>query len=178
MGTPCNLTGSTDYAPRHVPFLYYTNVQQDTSRCMSHVVDYSNFTTDLAGTLPQFAFISPNLTDDMHGTSFLTPQTTDINNGDKWLMANIPTITTSSAFQNGGLLVIVWDEDDGSGGLTGTDDPIALFVMSPYAKTGKYTSPTHADHYSLLATVEDGLGLARLGNAMTAQPLTDFFPAQ
>jgi hypothetical protein len=36
----------------------------------------------------------------------------------------------------------------------------------------------HADHYSLLATFEDGLGVPRLGNAITAAPLSDYFPAQ
>jgi hypothetical protein len=37
---------------------------------------------------------------------------------------------------------------------------------------------TKYDHYSLLATIEDGLALSRLGAAAQATPLTDFFPAQ
>jgi hypothetical protein len=41
----------------------------------------------------------------------------------------------------------VWDEDDLSGTLA-KDDPIPLFVLSPYAKTGGYASPNHADHYA------------------------------
>jgi len=36
----------------------------------------------------------------------------------------------SAAYAQGGLLVVVWDEDDGSGGLSGTDDPAPIFVMS------------------------------------------------
>jgi acid phosphatase len=176
MGTPCNLTGTTDYAPRHVPFVYYQNLQSNSTRCNSHVVDYGAFSTDLASP-PSFVFVAPNLTDDMHGTSFLVSQTTDMNNGDKWLAANVPAITGSNAFKQGGILIIVWDEDDGSGGLTGADDPIPIFVLSPFAKSGGYKMTTHADHYALLATIEDGLALPRLGSAANAQPITDFFPA-
>jgi phospholipase C len=175
MNTACNLTASTDFVPRHVPFLYYKNVQEDSTRCTAHVVDYSKLAADLSGTLPSFVFIAPNLTDDMHGTWPLSPT---ISAGDTWLMKNVPTITGSAAYKQGGLLVIVWDEDDSSGGFGGTtDDPIPMFVMSPYAKT-KYMSSTKADHYALLATIEDGLALTRLGSAMNATPLTDFFPAQ
>ena len=83
----------------------------------------------------------------------------------------------SPAYQDGGLIVIVWDEDDDSGGITGTDDPIGMFIISPYAKTN-FPSGVTADHYSLLATIEDGLGVGRLGQASGATPLTDFFPNQ
>jgi hypothetical protein len=38
-------------------------------------------------------------------------------------------------------------------------------------------SSVMANHYSLLATFEDGLGLPRLGSAVTATPLADYFPA-
>ena len=70
----------------------------------------------------------------------------------------------------------MWDEDDSSGGIGGTtDDPVGILVFSPYAKSGGYSSKTHSDHYSLLATFEDGLDLGRIGKAASAQPLTDFF---
>jgi hypothetical protein len=180
MGSACNLKGTTDYVPRHVPFLYYQNVQSNASRCSSHVIDYKMFAGDLGGTVPSFAFIAPNLTDDMHGTMLFMSQTTNMHNGDKWLSTNVPAITGSNAFKQGGLLIIVWDEDDGSGGLTQTDDPIGMFVLSPLAKSSGFNSATKVDHYALLATIEDGLALAapKLGAAANATPLVDFFPAQ
>jgi hypothetical protein len=49
--------------------------------------------------------------------------------------------------------------------------------MSPYAKGNGYVSATKGDHYALLATIEDGLGVGRLGSAMGATPLVDYFPA-
>ena len=88
----------------------------------------------------------------------------------------MPAIVNSKAFTDGGLLVIVWDEDDLSG-VIAPDDPIPIFVLSPFAKKN-FASAVKADHYALLATIEDGLGLGRLGKAAQAQPLADYFPAQ
>jgi hypothetical protein len=183
MGSACNTNTSGAYAARHVPFLYYDNVQSNTTRCNNHIVDYSVLAGDLTGTTPNLAFIAPDLNNDMHGTGILQSGT-DVGMGDTWLhdnvgapwlMNNTGKITDSAAFKAGGVVFIVWDEDDLSGTLS-KDDPIPLFVISPFAKTGGYNSVGHADHYALLATIQDGLGLKpRLGGAGGAATLGDFF---
>ena len=180
MGSACNLTASGSYAPKHVPFLYYQDIQSDAARCSQHDVDYGSFAADLAAGPPRFSFITPNLTDDMHDPACPQAGSQNLQNGDSWLQANVPAILASPAFGSEGLTVIVWDEDDCSGFSFGgtTDDPIGLFVISPLAKGAGYVSAVHADHYSLLATIEDGLGLPRLGKAAQATPLTDFFPSK
>jgi hypothetical protein len=179
MGAPCNLTDdtSTNYAVRHVPFLYYDDVQTDTTRCSSHVVDYASFDPTTA---PNLTYIAPNLIHDMHNP--IPAAQGNITSGDTWIGPTVATILASAAYKDGGLLVIVWDEDDGSGGITGSDDPVPIFVISPYAKHGGYMSAADMDHYSLLATIEDGLGLPRLGaagvpRATVADSLADYFPA-
>ncbi len=173
MGTPCNLTDSGNYAQRHVPFLYYDDIQTSAARCDAHVVDFSNFSV---ASPAAFNFIAPNLIDDMHNPDPTT--SVNIPDGDAWIGPQVAAITASAAYKSGGLLVVVWDEDDGSGGVLGTtDDPIGIFVISPYAKSGGYVSAVMANHYSLLATIEDGFGMSRLGSAATATPLTDYFPA-
>jgi hypothetical protein len=178
MGTPCNLVdnSNTNYAVRHVPFLYYDDVQGDASRCMTHVVDYSSFQPASA---PQFTFIAPNLIDDMHSPVPATQG--NITSGDTWIGPVVAEIVASSGYADGGLFVIVWDEDDDSGGITGTNDAVPIYVLSPYAKSGGYISAATLDHYSLLATIEDGFNLPRLANAGipragTADTLADFFP--
>ncbi len=173
MGTPCNKTSAGAYATRHVPFLYYDGVQTSAARCASHVVDYAALAGDM-GAPPSLAFIAPNLTNDMHDP--FPANATNFANGDAWLSTHAKAILESAAYKAGGLLVIVWDEDDNSG-IPAADDPVPIFVMSPYAKTG-YASATKADHYSLLATIEDGLGVGRLGKAAQATPLADYFPAK
>ena len=122
-----------------------------------------------------FNFIAPNLVSDMHDPFPAGAQ--NYANGDKWLSQQIPPILASAAYKKGGLVVIVWDEDDLSGVLA-PDDPIPLFVLSPLAKQDGFVSMVHADHYALLATIEDALGVPRLGAAASATPLVDYFPAQ
>jgi hypothetical protein len=176
MGTPCNLTGAGEYAPRHVPFIYFGPFVADSARCADHVVDYAGFAADLAAPRT-FSFISPNLVSDMHDPVPAGAQ--NYANGDAWLAAALPPILARPEMQPGGrgLLVVVWDEDDLSG-IFAPDDPIPMYVISPLAKSGGYLSTVKADHYALLATFEDGLGLPRLGSAQAATPLQDFFPAQ
>jgi acid phosphatase len=174
MGTACNTTDASPYAVRHIPFLYYGDVLNNSTSgyCASHVVDYSDFAGDLAGTPAVFSIISPNLSDDMHGTGLLQTST-DITNGDTWLSNNVPAILSSPGFTDDGVLFIVWDE--GTDSLSYNDVP--FYLLSPLAKTD-YVSSVAANHYSLLATIQDGLNLTpRLGSASGATPLADFFPA-
>ena len=79
MGTPCNLVNAGNYAVRHNPFLYYSQIQT-TSRCTAHCVDYTKFDPSSP---PVFTYIAPNLIDDMH-------------NPDPTTSANIPTETNGS----------------------------------------------------------------------------------
>jgi hypothetical protein len=175
MGTPCNTTSTGSYATKHVPFLYYSQITGDTARCAAHVVDFSEFAPDLASGPRRFSFISPNLVHDMHDP--VPAGATNYANGDQWLAGAVPPILDSDAFKQGGLVVIVWDEDDLSG-LVHPDDPIPMYLMSPFAENGGFSFPDRADHYALLATIEDGLGLPRLGKAQIATPLAGFFPSK
>jgi hypothetical protein len=179
MGTACNVTDSGNYVARHNPFLYYNDVLT-TARCANSVVDYaSNFANDLANGPPTFSLIAPNLVDDMHNP--FPASSGNYANGDNWLSQQIPAILGSKAFAgNGvsaGIVFIVFDEDDLSGGLLqNTDNPIPFYFSTPLIPQGQPTSSsTHHDHYDLLATIEDGLNLPRIGNAVGAATLSEFF---
>jgi hypothetical protein len=157
MGQPCKLWTDDEYAPKHNPFLYFDDVNgwdgskvNATPRCIEHVVDYSQFDVDLkAGKLPRYVFITPNLNDDMHDGS--------IEQGDQWLAREVPKILGSEAFNNGGVLFLVWDE---GGGVVPGDDP-PMIAISPNAKPG-YTSKVSYDESSFLKTVEEILGVQAL----------------
>ena len=129
---------------------------------------YSDFSSALANaTLPTVSFVVPNLCNDMHGNS--TYCTTNlVALGDQWLQNNIPSYMTSSSGHNG-LLIVTWDEDDGT---LGNNNHIPTFFYGPHVKAG-YTSTTTINHYNLLRTLEDMYGLSALGNAATAAPITD-----
>lgn len=184
MGAACNLADddNTGYAVRHVPFLYYDGIQGKPDRCKAHVVDLLPGGVSTAPDAPAFQFVAPNLTHDGHDPVLPGFHSTNLTNIDTFIGPFVKTITDSASFQKGGLLVIVFDEDDNSGFPT-ADDPIPLIVISPFAKKS-YESKVKADHYTLLATIEDALALGgRLGQAGKpragmADTLSDFFPAQ
>lgn len=172
MGAPCNplgVDGGTLFAASHVPFLYYDDVFMNAGRCQQRVRDFADFAGDLAsppGTPVRFALVSPNVCNDMHSNC-----TGDaVKQGDTWLAAQVPAILATPGFAAGGrdALFIVGDELPAAQG-TG---PMPFVVVSPLAKAGATTPGTY-NHYSLLATLEDGLGLPRLGNSEGSATIAD-----
>ena len=109
----------------------------------------------------------------MHGDPSCPSSPSSIAQGDTWLSHEVPKILAAPGFMAGGkdVLFIVWDEQTGSTG--GASTPMLLIVISPLAKKGPSASAyTHA---SLLATVEDTFGVARLGDAASATPIVDMW---
>ena len=164
MPSPCYLTTSGSYAPKHNPFVYFDDIRTNTTRCTSHVVPFTALSGDLASaaTTPNFAFISPNLCNDMHDCSVST--------GDTWLKNHLPAILNSPACTvQTCLLALTWDEDDGNQG----NHVLTIFAGSG-AKTGGATSAASYTHYSLLRTVENIFGLpTQTSNDAGASPMTD-----
>jgi phospholipase C len=147
--------GCTDspypYALKHNPFAYYGG------RCPPNVVPLTTLDADLVQDPPRFAWITPDLCHDTHDCP--------VSSGDAWLKDYVGRIMASPAFQSGGVLFITWDETDGSG------DRVPALVLT--ATGGRRSSATRYDHYSMLATVEDLLGVPRLGASRAAVAMTD-----
>jgi hypothetical protein len=139
------------YALKHNPFAYYG------SACPPQVVPLTQFAPDMAGAVPQFVWITPNLCHDGHDCSSSV--------ADAWLSQTVPSILNSNAWQDGGMLVITWDEGEDSA------NSVLTLIVRPNPVTHQSAKPY--DHYSLLATIEDQLGVARLGQAAQATPMTD-----
>jgi hypothetical protein len=139
------------YALKHNPFAYYG------SACPPQVVPFTQFASDMAGNVPQFVWITPDLCHDGHDCSSSV--------ADAWLSQTVPTILNSNAWQEGGMLVITWDEGEDSA------NSVLTLIIRP--NPVNHNSARPYDHYSLLATIEDQLGVARLGQAAQATPMTD-----
>jgi phosphatidylinositol-3-phosphatase len=139
------------YVLHHNPFAYYGG------ECPANVVDAGQLDADLAGDTPRFSWIQPDVCHSTHSCP--------IEEGDQWLAQIVPRIAASKAWQEGGVLFITWDEDDGS-----ASNQVATLVVSPRVAT--HDGPGSFNHYSLLATIEDLLHVPRLGAAATAQPMT------
>ena len=183
-------TGSMNYADRHNPFIYFTDVIENQPRCDAHQRPFTDLSTDLAaGTLPAFAFITPDTCHDGHDNPCAGLTTGGLSAADAWLSNNLPPLLSYLAANNG-LLVINFDEAStpttgisptlsdiscpacaglGLGGRTGA------LLISPRLPQGSTVSTTY-DHYSLLRTIEDSFGISEhLNLATAATAMTDAF---
>jgi acid phosphatase len=169
---PCFLGPSAgNYVIRHNPFVYFRDIRDNTNRCQQ-VVPASQFSEDLqAGQLPDFAWITPNLQNDMHDGS--------VAQGDQWLAGFVPPILASDAWRQNGLLLITWDEGRGDkgccGGAVGGHTP--LLIITPDGKAG-YHSPDPVTPYGVLRTIEELWDLPYLGRTgePTVESLLDVWP--
>lgn len=161
MPKPCASANSGLYAVRHIPFVYYPDVRKNNAYCESHVVPYTQFASDLAGSaLPTYSVISPNICDDMHSCP--------VADGDSWLQRNVPAILSSPAFRSQrSLLVITFDEGNKASNV------VPCIFVGPAAKKA-FIATTSFSHYALLRTIEIELGLPPLtANDSGARPMTD-----
>jgi phospholipase C len=173
-GCNCPLANTNLYVPRHNPIVYFYDISNTnnaaSATCISAVRPYSQLAGDLQNnTVARFNWVVPNLCDDMHNGSGCST-TNKILNGDTWLSYNLPSILTSSAYTNNGLVVIVWDEGAGT-----SDGPIGCIVLSPLAKKN-YSNTIHYTHSSLLRTFQNIFNVRPyLRDAANATDLSDLF---
>jgi len=156
---------SGGYARKHNPLSFFSDVVNDSAQ-LKRLVPFTQFATDLAGdTLPNYAFVVPNLCNDAHDCSLET--------ADAWLQTNIAPLLASPSFQTGGLLVIVFDEADSDN--THGGGRIVWTAISPKAKRG-FTSATLYQHENTLRLMAEGLGLTSFpGAAANASNMAEFF---
>jgi acid phosphatase len=163
----CYLGGDTgNYARKHNVFALLSDVANDPSGQACNIVPFTQFATDLAnGTLPAFSNIVPDLCNDAHDCSLST--------ADDWLKTNIDPLIKSAAFQQDGLLIIVFDESGGDN--TNGGGKVAWVAVSPKSKPG-YQSTTTYQHQSTLRLILKGLGVTAFpGDAASAPDMDEFF---
>jgi hypothetical protein len=152
LGSGGCLDSPVPYDPGHNPFAYYGG------GCPANVVPLTLLAADLGGNTPLFSWITPDMCHDEHSC--------DVSVGDSWLRQTVGMITRSKAWTSNGVLFIVWDEDDGS-----AENRVLSLVVAPHQSHHASSQPY--THYSLLATIEDLLGVGRLGQAAGAKAMTD-----
>jgi phosphoesterase family protein len=169
MGTPCRLTSNGDYAPKHNPFVYFTDFQKSPI-CADRDVDYSNFAADLASNNFRYMWITPNLVSDGHDPT--GDPAGALRHCDDWMKQEVPKILASDGFKQGGVLFITWDEAEGRNGDDG--DLIPMIVLSPRVKQAGMTSGVAMTHGSYTATIEELFGLPKLATVATKATLMEF----
>jgi hypothetical protein len=157
--------GEHIYAKQHDPFMYFRDIRDRPARC-AHVVSLHPLATDLAGHLPRFAWITPDLCHDMHSCP--------IEDGDRWLRSWVPRILPRLGAD--GILIVVFDEGTSDAGccprsVAGGGGHVMAVIAGPGAGSGvRLRQPTN--HYSILRLIEDAWSLPRLHHAADARTPT------
>ncbi|ODA78304.1 hypothetical protein RJ55_05685 [Drechmeria coniospora] len=152
--------GSNDYVRKHNPAVLHDSITYreqglsqiknlsmiDTSRSMFH--------KDLeANTLPQWMFITPNMTSDGHDSSITT--------AGEWCRSFLEPLLTDKRFMDNTLVLITWDESETykrRNNVLG----ILLGDAVPEDLVATYDENFY-NHYSQIATVSANWGLPTLG---------------
>lgn len=148
-GSPACYAG--EYARKHVPWADFTNVPGSASK------PFSRFPAGRFDALPTVSFVIPDLCHDMHDCSVAA--------GDAWLSAHLNGYA-NWALTNNSVLILTWDEDDGSG----SSNQVVTIFAGQGVRPGRYA--TSITHYSVLRTIEQAYGLPPLGEAARAAPIT------
>jgi len=146
--TGCSASGG-DYARKHNPWVNFTNVPAASNQPLG------SFPSDYAQ-LPTVAFVVPNQQNDMHSGSIQT--------ADSWLQTQIDGYTQWAATHNS-LLIVTWDEDDGSAA-----NQILTIFSGAHVVPGQVTASI--THYDVLRTIENIYGLPYSANAGSAQTIS------
>ncbi|HEX3393070.1 MAG TPA: alkaline phosphatase family protein [Acidimicrobiales bacterium] len=171
MPGPCTLSPQGHYAVKHNPAAYYTGSGperngdgDDRAACEADDVALGTPTSGALAqaldgdTLPAFSLITPDLCHDTHDCGVAT--------GDTWLAGWLPRLVASPAYRSGTTAIFVaWDEST----------PMPSIVVSPHTVPGTVFAGA-MDHYSLLRTTEELLGIGDfLGHAARAPSLRPAF---
>jgi hypothetical protein len=172
------------YASKHNPFVYFSSVQEgiQPGSDLSNVAGFESaggLYSDLAsGSVPTYSFIAPNQCNDQHGRgnagafcnfdpndngtqAGLNPALMQL--GDVALRRIVTSIKQSPVWSHGqNAIVVVWDEDDYS--VSPTTNNVLVIVDTNYGSHG-VSSNTFYTHFSLLKSIEGGLGLPCLNHA-------------
>jgi len=140
-----------EYARKHAPWTDFSNVPGPASQ------PFSSFPGNDFARLPAVSFVVPNLCHDMHDCGTAA--------GDAWLRAHLGAYV-SWAMTHDSLLILTWDENDGSQG-----NQIATIFVGQMIRPGRYGE--RITHYNVLRTIEDAYGLRHDGHAAAARPITN-----
>jgi len=155
------------YYKRHSPWAFFTKAghpSQIVGDTHGYLLDddlnqpFSAFPSpDRYDELPTLAMVTPNVSDDMHGTGLGgSPERLAID-ADQWLGVNIlPLVDWASDPKNSTLVIITWDE--GGRHAHGDTNHIPTLFLGAMVKQG--VDVEHITHYDVLALIERFYGLA------------------
>ena len=188
--------GNQLYERKHNPFVSYLDVQTSASR-MANIVDFSQLDSDLAsGSVANYVWISPDQCNDMHGRGGTDPATDKCNfanendliqDGDAFLSSTVGKIMASPAWGGNSAIFITWDESDFPfNDVSGCCDAVpggghVVTLVISHSDHAARTSSVAYNHYSMLATIEQGWQIGCLAftcDSANVTPMSDLVGPQ
>jgi phosphatidylinositol-3-phosphatase len=168
--------GNAPYARDHNPFTYFSDVLNDSSQA-ANIVPLSQLAADLKnGTLPDYAMIIPDLSNDGHDCpqeAASCSDTAKLSAVDNWVQTNVGPLINSTALQNS-VLIYTWDESDINDTANGGGH-VATILVSPKVRQG-FQSTTVYQHQSALKLSMQLLGVNDFPGAAAGAPdMSEFF---
>jgi hypothetical protein len=148
---------SANYVRKHNPFISYTNIRTNPSRC-AKIVDATEFDRDVQnGTLPNYAFYVPDMKNDGHNTGVAF--------ANDWYDQKFSPLFNDPSFMKDTIIISTFDESGPS-----FKNQIYTSIVGGPVKIGSYSNAV--THYSLLQMIEDNWSLGNLGREdATATPM-------
>src|SRR5216117_913134 len=180
----CDNTYHEPYTLEHNPFVGFTDILNNPTRCSNIVlanptgctVTDCSLVNDLnSASAPSFMWLTPNNCNNMHGFTGICPSSVSF--GDGYLKSLIPNILSSTTFTTQrSALFVVFDEGNGFCPLNGGSEDCVYAVWAGRLAKASYGTTNLYNHYSWTRTVEVNWNLPRLtSNDGSATPMTEFF---
>jgi phospholipase C len=146
-------TGANDYVRKHNPLMSYDSVTSDLNR-LAKSKNFTMFYEDLNNNkLPQWMFITPNMTNNGHDTSITV--------AGAWTRSFLEPLLSNENFLNNTLVALTFDETES---YFIPNVVFTLLLGDAVAEDKKNTTDDTAyNHYSIMSTVEQNWDLGNLG---------------
>ncbi|KAN0106188.1 phosphoesterase [Hyaloscypha variabilis] len=146
-------TGANDYVRKHNPLVSYDSVTSNVDR-LAKIKNFTMFETDLNDNkLPQWMFITPNMTNDGHDSSVTVAA--------QWARSFLTPLLSNSSFMKNTLVLLTFDESED---YANNNRVYSILLGDAVAASSHGTTDSTAyNHYSQMATVENNWSLGNLG---------------
>jgi hypothetical protein len=137
---------SAPYFRRHNPFISFSSISSNATRC-ANIVPATQFDADISsGNLPDYMFYTPNVNNDGHDTSIAFAGNYLVNT----ILPKLALLPTKT------LIVAIFDEDNSA-----AENKVYGVLRGSMIPAGS-SDNTFYSHFSLLATVEQNWNLGNL----------------
>jgi len=148
-------TFNNSYVRKHNPLILFESVTKNDTR-LALIKNFTSFKADVdSKTLPQWAFFTPNMTDDGHDTNLSFAST--------WEKGFLQPLLNDSYFMNGTLLLLTFDENEN---YKLPNKAFSILIGGPGVIPDSLkgtTDDTFYTHYSTISTVSVNWDLPSLG---------------